>query len=91
MEPFPTTATASGARERGLPSKAAVTTFGPFMVTAHEAPPPEHAPPHETSGPAAVSVTVTPIPYDDVHDEPQLIPSMSLVTEPAPSTLTASA
>ena len=91
MEPFPTTATASGALERGLPSKAAVTTFGPFMVTAHEPPPPEHAPPHETLGPAAVNVTLTPIPYVDVHDEPQLIPSISLVTEPAPATLTASA
>jgi hypothetical protein len=61
------------------------------MVTTHAAPPPEQAPPHETSGPAAVSVTVTPIPYDDEHVVPQLMPSMSLVTEPAPSTLTASA
>ena len=47
--------------------------------------------PTRRQAPAAVSVTVTPIPYDDVHDAPQLIPSMSLVTAPPPSTLTASA
>lgn len=89
--PLPTTPTATGPWVRVAPAKAAVTVFGPSIVTVQVEPPPVHAPPQATAAlPSAVSVTVTPLPYEATQEGAHAIPSMSLETRP-PSALTTSA